>query len=194
MLAQAEAVAANFADLKLSIAVERAEIALAKGRPRDAAAACRRALDASPSTTERAWITALFGLSQVRSGQRADGLRNCESAAAMTEKSGVFRLRRDAVLALAEARAENGDSAGALGAVRQLLPSLEKRPLSRWRALALAARARGPAARDDARAALDQLDILSREWGQPAVQRYLSRPDVQPLWRTVSRLANPPSR
>lgn len=189
MLVRAEANAENFADLRLSIAMSRAEMALAKRQNTEAVIRCRRALAGAPSPADTVHLTAILGAALAGAGDRKQGRRNCELAVSQSQKLGDISLRLDAQVLLAEARLESGDSTGALDIIHQTEPLVEKLPLSRWRVLALAARADSTRAREYAQAAKQQLDTIALEWGAPAFQTYLARPDVQILWRTVVRLA-----
>lgn len=189
MFVRAEANAENFADLRLNIAISRAGMALAKRQNTEAVIRCRRALAGAPSPADAVRLTAILGTALAGAGDRQSGRRNCELAFLQSQKLGDISLRVDAQLLLAEARLESGDFAGALAMIHQTEPLVEKLPLSRWRLLALAARADSARARDYAQAAKRQLDTVALEWGPPAFQAYLARPDVQALWRTVLRLA-----
>lgn len=187
MFDQAEKNAAKFPTLRLVIAGSRAEMLLSQRRFSQAAALSARTLSASPDPEETLELTGVLGLAQIGTG-RKEGRRTLESTLAM-EKSGNMSAFRNAQLAVAEARLENGDAAGALTLIHQIEPMVEKLPLSRWQVLALAARADPTHARPYAMAAQQQLDEIARQWGATAFQLYVARPDLEGLVRAVSRLA-----
>ena len=185
---RADAKAQNFRLLRVSITRSRAEMMLSQGRYTEAIALCRRVLASSPDHIEASIATRILGLAQVAGGARREGLRACEKAEAMAAKLGDFSIQVPSRLAVAEARLENGDADGALSGIHDILPALASLPDSRWRALALAARAAGPKARDYAAAAKQQLDAITSQWGPSAFDLYIKRPDSQKLLRRISHL------
>ncbi|HWZ31716.1 MAG TPA: protein kinase [Bryobacteraceae bacterium] len=187
MFDQAEKNSAKFPTLRLQIAGSRAEMLLSQRKFSQAATLSARTLSESPDPEETLELTRVLGLAQIGEG-RKNGRRTLEATLAM-EKSGNISAIREAQLAVAEARLENGDAAGALTLIHKIEPMVEKLPLSHWQVLALAARADPTHARPYAMAAQQQLDEIARQWGATAFQLYVARPDLEGLVRAVSRLA-----
>ena len=182
MLDGADAEAASFPSLRLDILRVRAEMALSEGRYSDAVAASRRALaTAGQDAPLVAALQRTLGLAQAASGNKREGLRNCEESLRAIEKQGSVAALLTARLAVAQARLDTGDAAGALSLLEQAQPELAGRPESRWRALALKSRV-DPQSAEPARQSLDALRHL---WGEDAFQHYLSRPDIQKLARPL---------
>jgi tetratricopeptide (TPR) repeat protein len=188
MFVKAEANAEDFADLRLSIATSRADMALAKRQYAEAIKGCRRALAGAPPPADAVRLSAILGAAQVGTGDWQQGRRNCELAFLQSQRLADISLRLGAQLAFAEARLESGDPAGALAMIHETEPLVANLPLSHWHVLALAARADRARAQEYAKAAKQQLESVAREWGTETFQVYLARPDVQALWRTVLRL------
>src|SRR5207249_3670295 len=149
-------------------------LALARGQYAEAVRDCRRALAAAPPAGEVWRLSAILGVAQVGCGERQQGLRNCELALSQARKSSDVSLRLDVELATAKARLESGDPAGALAMIHEIEPLVSNLLLSHWYVLAMAARADRARAREYAQAATRRLDIIQRDWGQPAFQMYLT--------------------
>jgi tetratricopeptide (TPR) repeat protein len=194
VLEKAEANALRFADLREKIAMLRAEIALTQGQFADAAGRCHRALAASPGPGDTARLIATLGMAEIASGNANQGRRNCEAALSRAENLGDMSLRVRVQLAAAEARLKTGDRAAALALIHQMEPSVADMPLSCWRVMALAARADHARAQEYAAAAKHQLDGIAREWGSPAFQLYVARPDVHAMFQTISHLITADNR
>jgi len=182
MFDAADVEAVSFPSLRLDLMRVRADMALSEGRYSDAVALSRRALaTAGQDAPLVAALQRTLGLAQAASGNKREGLRNCQESSRSAEKLGNVAALLTARLALAQVRLETGDAPGALSLLEQAQPELAGRPESRWRALALKSRA-DPQSAAPARQALDELHRL---WGDDAFQRYLSRPDVQKLARPL---------
>jgi len=170
----------KYAALRAALAVERAEMALSQEKFSAAGAAARQAL-ASNSGPEVVQLKAILGLALVSSGQRREGLKECEeSVAAARALSDQYRLIASE-LALLRARVENGDAAGARAQLDQLAPVLPNHPESRWRALALMGRLDAAYKADAVKAAED----LKHGWGDAAFLAYERRPDIARLLRPL---------
>jgi len=170
----------KYAALRAALAVERAEMALSQEKFSAAGAAARQAL-ASNSGPEVVQLKAILGLALVSSGQRREGLKECEeSVAAARALSDQYRLIASE-LALLRARVENGDAAGARAQLDQLTPVLPNHPESRWRALALMGRLDAAYKADAVKAAED----LKHGWGDAAFLAYERRPDIARLLRPL---------
>jgi hypothetical protein len=101
-------------------------------------------------------------------------------------KSDDVNALLSARLALAEARLENGDRAGAAALLQAAESALSGHPESRWRAFALMALIdRGYFAK--ARQALDE---LKNQWGEAAFAQYQARNDAKKLIRPLLQLTN----
>jgi len=186
MFARAEGYSAKFADLRPRIATSLAAEALARRHYREAVGACRRALAAHPPPDEAVRLNAILGVALAGSGNRQEGLKYCGLALSQSQKLGDVSVRLGAQLAMAEVLLDSGDPGGALAQMREIESSAASLRLSHWRLLAMASSADRTQARQYAQAAKQQLDSIARDWGGPAIQIYLARPDVQALWRAVS--------
>ena len=183
MLERVDAIAEKFPSIRLNLMQARADLALSRNLYAEAAAISRRALasDAGQNPIAIADLKRILGLALLASGNRTEGLRNCqESLAAVAKLNDVAATLRSRV-ALLRARLETGDRAGALNLLHDAGPALAGHPESRWRALAWMARA----GRQYAAPARDALDDLARQWGAAAYRIYLTRPDVQELSRPL---------
>jgi tetratricopeptide (TPR) repeat protein len=187
MFKKAEENAANFATLGLRIAEARAEMLLSQRKFDLAAALCVRTLDALSQPGENLTLTRVLGSAQLGSHRKQEGRRNLEAALVMAEKLGSLESLRVAQLAAAEGRLETGDTAGSLELIRKIEPSLAKLPVSRWQALALAARSDPAHGRQDAVAAKQQLDEIASQWGAAVFHLYIARPDLAAMLRTISQ-------
>jgi tRNA A-37 threonylcarbamoyl transferase component Bud32/Tfp pilus assembly protein PilF len=181
--AGADAIANAFPVLRLQLLRARAEMALTENRFAEAAVAARKALAdrSQPSAFTSAHLTQILGLALLGSGNRREGLRYCErSLAALAQLDSVDEVL-SARLALAKAKLETGDRAGAVALLHLTEPAFATHPESRWRSLALMARADT----SYAAGARQALDDLGRAWGASAFEAYLTRPDIRELSRPL---------
>jgi len=183
MLERVDAIAEKFPSIRLNLMQARAEMALSRNLYAEAAAISRRALasDAGQNPLAIADLKRILGLALLASGNRTEGLRNCEESLAAVAKLNDEAATLRSRLALLRARIETGDRAGALNLLHDAEPVLAGHPESRWRALAWMARA----GHQYAAPARDALDDLARQWGAAAYRIYLTRPDVQELSRPL---------
>jgi serine/threonine protein kinase/tetratricopeptide (TPR) repeat protein len=128
----------------------------------------------------------LIGLARALSGARREGLRICKEAAESAQQTKYPPILSGALLALAEAMLENGDSQGALTSALEAQGRFEAAAQyeSQCRALLIAARASllsGDAikAREYAAHAEGLLSTLQQQWGTEAYSDYLTRPDIR---------------
>jgi hypothetical protein len=169
--------------------VGRARMALSENRYAEAASMARRALtgsDTRPDPLNVAGLKDILGLALLGLGSKIEGRRSCEESLAAAAKFNDVTTLVSARLALLQARLETGDRAGALSVFHEAEPALAGHPESRWRALALMARAD----RQYASSARQALDAIARQWGDAAFRLYLARPDMQklslPLTQSIS--------
>ncbi len=127
-----------------------------------------------------------LGLAQSYSGNAREGRRNCEEALQMAERTGDESLILDAMLGLAEALYQNGDTGEALTRALQVQERLARsgEQESEWRAWLIAALATLRAG--DRQLASERLSRvtaalakLQQQWGAEAFDRYQTRPDIQ---------------
>ncbi|MGA3043457.1 MAG: protein kinase [Bryobacteraceae bacterium] len=195
-LDQAETAAAKFEGLKLGVGQERAEVALSEGKYPEAAAASNRLLSNKQAEPQAlADLNRTLGLALIRSGRKQEGRQRCERSFQMAGAVPDVSVLLASTLAVAEARLETGDWKGVLAAVEPAEDRLSKLPDSNWRAKALEARASEALGDRDgatryALAAQAQLASIERQWGGPAFQSYHARPDLQKLWRPLSRMVS----
>jgi tetratricopeptide (TPR) repeat protein len=189
MFLKAEANAAKFPALRLSIAGSRAEMLASQRKFSEAVTLCTRTLAASPEPAVTFRLTRILGSAQIGLGKKREGSVNCEKALSMAEKLGDVSSSLSAQLTAAEARIAVGDIAEALTLLRKIELSVTKLPLSRWYLLALSARADPRNSRNYALAAKQQLDDIERQWGKPTFQMYISRPDLRGSVELVSRFS-----
>jgi hypothetical protein len=183
MLEPVDPIAEKFPLVRLNLMRSRAEMALSRNLYSEAAAISRRALasDASQNPLAIADLKRILGLALLASGNRKEGLRNCQESLATVAKLNDAAATLRSRLALLRARIETGDRAGALNLFHDAEPALASYPESRWRALAWMARA----GRQYAVPARQALDDLARQWGPAAYRIYRTRPDVQELSRPL---------
>ena len=183
MLDRVDPIAEKFPLIRLNLIEARADLALSRNLYAEAAALSRRALasDAGQNPLATAELKRILALALLASGNRTEGLRNCEESLAAVAKLNDVAATLRSHLALLRARIETGDRAGALNLFHDAEPALASHPESRWRALAWMARA----GRQYAAPARDALDDLARQWGPAAYRIYLTRPDVQELSRPL---------
>jgi len=180
-----DARAAKFPALQLSLAEDRAEMALSQGSASDAADMARRALGALPpeDAPPAADLKRVLGLALLAAGNKSEGRRQCEESLTAAAKLGDEGALLEAQLAVEQARVETGDRAAALAIFHALEPALASHPESRWRALAIAGRLDAsylPAARE-------AYESLARQWGDAVWRGYAGRPDVQRLSGSLSQ-------
>jgi serine/threonine protein kinase/Tfp pilus assembly protein PilF len=129
--------------------------------------------------------TFVLGLARSASGAATQGQSRCLEAVEMARQTGDPGILSDALLALAEAMIENGNSAGALKNAlesQQLFARAGKKDCE-WLAWLIAARASRSAgdsqkAREYSSRAQEVLSALQPEWGNDNYNAYLNRPDV----------------
>jgi tetratricopeptide (TPR) repeat protein len=179
----ADALAAKFPELRARLLRARAEMEQSTGHSAQAATFARRALagDPKPSTGTVIELTRVLGLAMVATGDKRGGLRKCEEALEAASKSDDVNAMLSARLAVAEARLENGDRAGAAALLQAAEPALTGHPESRWRTFALMARID----RRYIAAARLALADLKTQWGDAAFAQYQTRDDVKKLARPV---------
>ncbi len=165
-----------------------AEMALSERRFPEAIAKAKLALEAAGTQYPGVAVAAKYtlGLAQVFSGAKEAGKSSCEESVAMAQSAGDAALLSRAMLALAEARLENGDAEGALENALRAEERFTRagQQESQWRAWLVAARAsqrKGDetSAQQQMSKAAEVLAKLRQNWGPEAFQHYASRPDVQ---------------
>jgi tetratricopeptide (TPR) repeat protein len=179
----ADALAAKFPELRARLLRARAEMEQSAGHFAEAVAIARRAMAGvpKPSTGTVIELTRVLGMAMMATGDKRGGLRRCEEALDAASKSDDVSALLGARLAVAEARLENGDRAGAAALLQAAESSLAGHPESRWRAYALMARI-------DRRHFLTArlaLGDLKTQWGDDAFAQYQTRNDVQKLSRPI---------
>jgi tetratricopeptide (TPR) repeat protein len=175
---EADAEAASYPSLLLDLTRARAELELSAGHYAAAIALCRRALAAAGNEPKaKTALQAVLGPAQIATGNRREGLRNCEESLQANEKSGNISSILGAHLTMAQARIDTGDRVAALALLKDAEAASGTRPEHRWRALALRAGIE-PASLGAARQALEELHA---SWGNDAFERYTSRPDIHKL-------------
>jgi tetratricopeptide (TPR) repeat protein len=183
MFANADASAQRFPPLRLNLMYGRAGMLLSQNRFQEAAHLARAALaaDAAQTPDLDAKLQQVIGLALMGEGNKAEAVKKCEVALAAAEAGHDISDILDAEAAALQARIEQGDRKSALRVFQQIEPRLASRPELLWRALALASRA-------DARYAVrarEALLQLSRQWGDSAYNKYLTRPDIEKISRPV---------
>lgn len=136
-----------------------------------------------------------FGLAQTFSGAPSDGRARCEKALALATELGDVGRLSEALLALAEAMLQGGDSGGALTTshrAQEMLAQLGRQDLE-WLAWLITARATQKAgdessAREHAKRAADLLAPLEQKWGADYYGKYLTRPDIAYFRNQLSEL------
>lgn len=139
--------------------------------------------------------TFTLGLSQVLSGGARAGEAICNKAVAIAHETGNPSTVSDALLALAQAKGENGDIAGSLKTAsesQEMLTRLGK-PHYEWLALLIMARASRnahdePKAQDTASRAANILSGLEQKWGPEHFNSYLNRPDIRVYRKQLNQL------
>jgi serine/threonine protein kinase/Tfp pilus assembly protein PilF len=174
-----------------------ARLALSERRFAEADAKARQALSRASTQIKIAAIEAAStsGLAQALSGASREGKNKCQEAVEIARKLGDPSLLAEALLALAEAQIESGDSGEALKSsleARELFARFGKQD-SEWLVCLIAARAsrsRGddPKAREYASSAEQLLSGLEQKWGKDYYGTYLNRADVQFSRKHLSEL------
>jgi len=167
----------------------RAEIALSQRDLPEARMRSKLALNAGSAPGEipiQAQYT--LGLTDVYSGARAEGERQCAEAADAAGKVGDVTLLSRAQLALAEAQLANGNARSALATATQAQQRLAStgQKESEWRAWAIAGQASRAlhdesGAQQQLKQATALLSQLQQGWGAEASTRYTARPDIHAL-------------
>jgi serine/threonine protein kinase/Flp pilus assembly protein TadD len=166
----------------------QARMSLSERKFDDAQTKSKQALALAGTQVKIVVMEATFtlGLAQTLSGATRLGQLKCQEAVEMARQSGDPALLSEALLALAEAQIQAGDSQGALKS------SIESQQLfahsgnqdAEWRAWLVAARASrsaGDIQQSQVYAARVEslLSGLQQKWGGDNYNTYLSRPDVQ---------------
>jgi eukaryotic-like serine/threonine-protein kinase len=139
-----------------------------------------------------------LGLAQARSGAARAGQLLCKEAVDLATPMGDPQLLSIALLALAEATLEGGDSQRALETAlqaREIFASFGRQE-SEWRAWLIAAlSSRRPGeeatARKYASTAETLLSSLEQKWGPEAYNGYQARPDIQHARGQLGRVLKP---
>jgi tetratricopeptide (TPR) repeat protein len=186
-LSLADAHAEKFVPLRLMLMWGRAGMLLSQNRYSEAAAAARKALDFDLARAPgmQSSIRQILGLALLGAGSKKEGLKNCEESLVAAERLADFDELLRARVVMLQARIENGDKEGALQVFREAEPKLAGHSELLWRALAFAARA-DPQYSSRAREALQ---TLARQWGDGVYGVYLTRPDIQKLYRPLLQSA-----
>lgn len=165
-----------------------AQMALSERRFPEAIARAKQAIEAAGSQYINVVAVAKYtlGLAQVFSGAKREGLAACEEALELATRAGDAALLSGAMLALAEAKYESEDDAGALDKALRVQERLMRggQQMSEWRAWLIAGRAsqrRGDQSAADAqmKKAADILAELRQKWRPDTFKLYAERPDVQ---------------
>lgn len=185
MFEKADAAAGKFPPLYLQLLYGRAAMFLSQDRYKEAAEKARSALAAHVVRAAEfdADVYEVLGLSLVRGGNAQAGLAFCERAWNATSSDSDVSEKIEAAIAVVEARIAAGKRDAAREIYRQVEADLGKFPESQWRFFA-ALGSFDPAFGGRARDALAQ---LSRAWGEPVYNAYLTRPDVSRLTRHLLR-------
>jgi hypothetical protein len=172
-------------------------MALSERRFAEANANAQQALTRASALIKIATIEAAStsGLAQVLSGASREGRVRCQEAVGVARKVGDPSLLAEALVALAEAQVESGDSPGALKSsleARELFARFGKQD-SEWLACLIAgwaSRSGGDnaKAREYAGSAEQLLFGLEQKWGKDNYNTYLNRADVQFSRKHLSEL------
>jgi tetratricopeptide (TPR) repeat protein/tRNA A-37 threonylcarbamoyl transferase component Bud32 len=165
-----------------------AQMALSRRHFAEAKAKTQNALALAASEFKDVAIQAnvTLGLAQALSGAPDAGRAACQRAVDLAREQGDPQLLSGALLALAEAMLEAGDSQGAVTVALEAQGRFERsgQQDSEWRAWLIAADAsrlagKTSAIRDYASRANSLLSDLQQKWGVEAYNGYLTRPDIQ---------------
>jgi ATP/maltotriose-dependent transcriptional regulator MalT len=176
----------------------QAEIGLARGHDREAAAQARRTIELAGAQQRHTAIESRLTLAQAlaRSGDARSALQTAREAVRLAEEYGEPYLQLRVQAVLAEAALAAGDATAARDSATRAAEAFSRASQldSAWRALVLQAEALlklGDSARaaDADRKANTVLDRLRSTWPSDAVAQYLARPDfaVQPYQRFTKR-------
>ena len=179
LLDDAAVVEGKYPALRASLSLDRAYLLLTEEKFAAAAVAARAGLVANPGSP--AGWKAILGVALAASGQRREGISQCEEAVSAARSVSDLHLLVGAELALLQARVETGDRAGARSIYDQMTPQLRNYPESRWRAVAWMSRADATYRPD----ALNAIDALKHLWGEAAFSGYQRRPDIARLLRPL---------
>ena len=173
----------KFPTLRLAVQEHRANLALIQGDYAKTIEIANRALagDTQQDARSSAAFRRLLGLARLGSGKRNEGLNDCEQALTMASALGDPATLLQARMAAIQARIETGNLEGARSLFQEVELVLKAHPESRWRVLAMLARAD----RHYAPVARQALADLEPQWGKDNFQGYLHRPDIQKLVRPV---------
>jgi tetratricopeptide (TPR) repeat protein len=192
MFQTAETLSPGFPTLAMELMRSRAEAFVSQGRYQEARRLLRQALAGlkgqSPAAT--ADLKRSLGSTEMALGDVKLALRTSNEAYQLAIASHNPFSRADAALDLLGSRVASADWKGAVVLWAAEQNTVSRFPESHWRALALVAIAnrslgRAAAAQQIAHEANQQADGLRAQWGPSAFQVYLSRPDIQKLWRAL---------
>ncbi|HEY2975354.1 MAG TPA: tetratricopeptide repeat protein [Pyrinomonadaceae bacterium] len=191
MLAEASTIAESSeatSDLKPAYHLAMARLALSERNFPEAAAKAQQAITLAGTQQNDLAIPATFtlGLARAFAGAASAGQLKCRQAVEMARQSGDPGLLSEALLSLAEAMIENGNSVGALenALESETLFARSGKADREWLALLIAARA-SRSAGDSQKAseyssdAKALLAALQQKWGNDNYNSYLNRPDVK---------------
>jgi tetratricopeptide (TPR) repeat protein len=186
MYREASTLAATSAELQGEINAGRAEMLLSQLRFAEAKTKCRLALAGTPNLPRAlAEVRRIRGLAEVFSGERRQGLQNCQSSGAIASQLHDPWLMSQSRLALAQAMLQTGDAQRALAIVAEERANFERwgQVESRLSSLVISTRAQQSlgdptVARQFATQARDLLFELKRKWGAAIYKQYITRPDI----------------
>ena len=187
-------------EMLAQLRLNNAQMALSRGRFDEAQTEARAALQQAGNEYEAVVIEArsTIGLAEAYSGKAQAGAKSCTEAVESARRLGTPRLLSAALLALAAAQLEAGDTQAALSNAREARERFKAsgQQESEWRALTLAALASMRVGQHDSAQAyrLDAARVLAefaQRFDADTYQRYLNRDDVQRNQRRlVNELAN----
>ncbi|HKS29369.1 MAG TPA: tetratricopeptide repeat protein [Pyrinomonadaceae bacterium] len=174
--------------LMAEVYLNYAQMALSERLFPEAIARAKQAIEVAGSLYINIAASAKYtlGLAQIFSGAKREGMASCQEALELATRAGDAALVSGALLAMAEAKYENGDDAGAIeNALRaQERLALGEQQMSEWRAWLIAARAsqrKGDQSAADAQMskAAEILSSLRQKWRPDTFKSYAERTDVQ---------------
>jgi len=175
-------------DLSAVYYLAAARLALSERQFPEARAKAQKVIVVARDQLKNRTIPAIFtiGSSEVLSGASRQGEMKCQQAVEMARQIGDPFLLSEALLSLAEAMVENGNSTGALknALESQELFARAGRKDGEWLAWLIAARASlsagdNPKSMEYASRAQEVLSQLQQKWGDDNYNNYLNRPDVK---------------
>jgi serine/threonine protein kinase/Tfp pilus assembly protein PilF len=171
-------------DLSAGYYLAAARLALSVRQFTEARAKAQKVMDLATDQLKTRTVPATFivGLAQALSGSSHQGQLKCQEAVDLARQSGDPFLLSEALLSLAEAMIESGNTAGALknGLESQELFARAGKKDGEWLAWLIAARASdSQKGREYASRAQEVLSQLQQKWGNDNYNTYLNRPDVQ---------------